>query len=59
MQKLTASVKKFWNAHKGQIAIFGIITTVLAVALNRTIVKQHNEFLTEKGLIEEYYAIEE
>jgi hypothetical protein len=54
---LISRTKKFVSDHKVAIAI-GATATVAFVAHRQT-VKAWNEFLTEKGLLEEYYNPDE
>lgn len=48
------SVKKFVEQHKVTIAV--VATASTGLYLNRIALKQHNDFLKEKGLYEEFYT---
>lgn len=50
-------VKAFVQKHKVAIAVVTTATTM--AVLNRMALKQHNDFLKEKGLYEEFYTPEE
>ena len=48
----TNGVKKFVRRHKVGIAV--ISTSALWIAVNRDAINAHNDFLTEKGLMNEF-----
>jgi hypothetical protein len=52
---------EFVSKHRVRIAVAttAVITTAACVALNRSAVKQWNEFLDEKGLKDEFYNSED
>lgn len=50
-------VKNFVSRHK--IAITVAATTTVCVVVQMKITKDWNEFLTEKGLLDEYYHMDE
>lgn len=59
MKKKLTSVKNFVYDNRGKIlattSVFGIAGTIVM----RSGIHQHNEFLREKGLYEEFYALVE
>jgi hypothetical protein len=57
MNKFLNTAKNIVVANKVTIAV--VATTVICIAINRRAINQHNEFLTEKGLLEEFYALED
>jgi len=57
IKQATVSTKNFVSKHRVVIAV--VTTTVVCGAINRAALKQHNEFLKEKGLYEEFYTPEE
>lgn len=60
MDKLENRLKKMENfvkRHRVGIAIAG--TTAFCVFMNRVALKQHEEFLADKGLLEEFYTQKE
>jgi hypothetical protein len=54
MNKTLAIAKKFVADHKVAIAVVATATAVLAI--ERVGFKQHDDFLKEHGLYEEFYA---
>lgn len=56
VQKATAPVR-FVSKHRVAIAVG--VTAVTCMAINRAALKQHNEFLKEHGLYEQFYTPEE
>lgn len=52
-----ATAKKFVAKHKVAIAITA--TAVTCLSINRYALRQHNDFLKEHNLYEEYYAPED
>lgn len=57
MNKKIDSVKKFVSKHRVAIAVGATIAVTTTAHI--MIVKQFNDFLTEKDLIDEYYMTEE
>lgn len=53
-KKALARSKKFVSDHRVGIAI--VITAACGVALNRSALRSHDNFLKEKGLYDEFYA---
>lgn len=53
MNKPLATAKNFVARHKTAIAVTA--TATIAVVVNQIALKQHNEFLKEHGLYEEFY----
>lgn len=53
LKKVTASSKKFVAKHRVAIAVAA--TTVVLAKVNRMALKQHDDFLREHGLYDEYY----
>lgn len=63
MSKLTVVAAGAKNAvvrHKTKIAVAAtaVVTATVCVAMNRSEIKQHDEFLKNHGLYDEYYAID-
>lgn len=54
MNKIAAASKKFVTDHK--VAITIVTTTAVVLAIERIGFKQHDDFLREHGLYEEFYA---
>lgn len=50
-------IRKFVSRHKVAITVFA--TSACWIAMNRAALKQHNDFLKERGLYEEFYTPEE
>lgn len=50
------SAKKIWDKNKGKIAIIATATTVGLVMVLRSNQKSVEGFLTEKGLLEEFWT---
>ncbi len=50
-------VKQFVEKHK--VAITVVATSTVWFALQRHAVRQHDEFLRERGLLDEYYTPED
>lgn len=57
IETTVASTKNFVHKHKTKIAV--VATATICLAINRTALKQHNEFLKEHGLYEAFYTPEE
>lgn len=49
--------RNFVRRHKVGLAVTA--TALACFALNQAALKQHNEFLAEKGLLDEFYSPEE
>lgn len=56
LKQKARSTKNFVKKHRVAIAVTATVTTM--VALNRKALQQHDEFLKEKGLYEEFYTPE-
>ena len=56
MKKTLATTKNFVVKHKVAIAVTG--TAVFCLYLNRLALAQHNDFLKERGLFDEFYTPE-
>ena len=46
-----------WKKHERKILIAATVTSTTAAVLMRTGIAQHNTFLKEKGLYDEFYAL--
>lgn len=57
MKKKLIASKNFVVKHKTAIAV--TTTAAACLVLNHMALKQHNEFLKEKGLYDEFYTPEE
>jgi len=57
MNKHLNTAKKFVARHRVAIAVTA--TTIVLTAVHVKIVANTNEFLEEKGLLEEFYALDE
>lgn len=57
VKKTVVSTKNFVVRHKTAVAV--AVTATVCLALNRSALNQHDEFLKEHGLFEEYYTPEE
>ena len=57
MNKTLASAQAFVDRHK--VAIIVGTVGLTAILLQQRAIKQHNDYLKEHGLYEEYYALEE
>jgi hypothetical protein len=53
------SVKNFVVKHERKILVTTTVVSTTAAVLMRTGLAQHNAFLKEKGLYEEFYALTE
>lgn len=51
------STKNFVSRHRVAIAVTA--TSIVWIYVNRSAMQQHNEFLKEKGLYEEFYTPED
>lgn len=54
VKKATTSTKNFVKKHRVAIAV--VTTAIACGAINRLALKQHDDFLKEKGLYEEFYT---
>lgn len=54
IKQAAARTKKFVEDHKVGIAV--TVTSVCWIAINRGAVKEHDDFLREKGLYDEFYT---
>lgn len=52
----TQAVKKFVRKHKTAIAV--VTTAAICITINRMALKQHDNFLKERGLYDEFYTPE-
>ena len=59
MHKLINFTKAYWHRNKGKIAVAGIISTAAVTSIALRAGREHNAFLKEKGLYEEYYTLDE
>jgi len=59
MKKQIASVKKFWADNKTKILATTTVLSVLVAVGMRAGLDQHDEFLKEHDLFDEYYRPEE
>lgn len=50
----TNPIKSFIERHKVGLAVTG--TAIIAVVVNRAALRQHDEFLKEKDLYDEFYT---
>ncbi len=57
IKKAAISTKKFVHDHRVAIAI--TVTTVICLKLNKVSLRDHDNFLTERGLIDEFYNAED
>jgi len=59
--KKIESLKLFVEEHKVGLAVMATftVTAVACLALNRVALTQHNDFLKEHDLYEEFYALDE
>lgn len=53
LEKVTTPVKKFVNDHK--VAITATVTAAICLAISKSATNQHDDFLKEKGLYDEFY----
>jgi hypothetical protein len=54
IKKATNSTKEFVKKHRVAIAV--VVTSACWLKINHIALAQHNEFLKEKGLYEEFYT---
>jgi hypothetical protein len=57
MEQRFAQAKEFVKKHRVAVAI--VSTASVCLTLNRYALKQHDDFLKEKGLYNEYYYLDE
>lgn len=57
IEKATASAKNFVVRHKTKLAVAA--TATVCYAIHKSALDQHNEFLKEHGLYEQFYTPEE
>lgn len=57
VETIPTRIKNFAKRHKTGIAVTA--TSAFWIWVNRTAIKQHNAFLTEKGLYDEFYQPED
>ena len=57
MKKKLIAAKNFVERHKTGIAVVG--TAAAATYIHIRVIAEHNEFLEKKGLLEEYYHMDE
>ena len=57
IKKIPARVKKFVKDHKVAVAV--ISTAAVCLKINRVALRDHDNFLAEKGLLDEFYSPEE
>lgn len=55
----TERVKSFWQKHKTKILVSGLVVTTASAAVLKGGLKQHDDFLKEKDLYDEFYHPEE
>lgn len=55
----TRAVKNFVVDHKTGLLVGALAVMTVVAAIQRSGIKDHNEFLKAKGLLEEYYALAE
>lgn len=54
IETIPTRLKNFAVRYRGSIAV--VATAITCLAINRYALKQHDEFLKEKGLFDEYYT---
>lgn len=59
MNKIINSTKAAWHKNKGKLAVAGIVTTIAVIKLHQLTMTQHNAFLKEKDLYDEFYTLDE
>lgn len=57
MKTKLSNIKKHFVTHKTAYAVLG--TATICLAINQRALREHDAFLEEKGLLQEYYAPEE
>jgi hypothetical protein len=57
--KALTSIKKFYVRNERKILVTTAVVATTAAVLMRTGIKQHNDFLKEHDLYEEFYALDE
>lgn len=58
-KKVTTRAKKIWADHKTKILTATTVLSTTTAVVMRIAIKQHDDFLREKGLYEEFYTEEE
>lgn len=59
MENQITSVKKFWAKNKDRILITSTVVLASVATIQQIGVRQHNDFLKEHGLFDEFYNPEE
>lgn len=59
MNEKTNPVKKFWADHKTKIVVTIVVALTAATVVQRFAINQHNDFLKDKNLFDEFYAMDE
>lgn len=59
VNKPSARIKKFWNAHKTKILVGTTVVTATVATIQAVGIRQHDEFLREKDLYDEFYTLNE
>ena len=56
-ESTTTTVKSFVARHKIALSVTTtmVATATVCIMMNQSAIKQHNDFLTEKGLFDEFY----
>jgi len=57
IKKTAKSTKQFVSKHRVAIAV--VTTATLCLAINKRAMREHDLFLEEKGLLEEFYTPED
>lgn len=55
MKKSLARVKEFWSDHKVAIMTTTLVAASTTIMVQGRALQEHNKFLKEKGLYDEYY----
>jgi hypothetical protein len=59
MKNAAVAVKDFVVANKTKILVTALVVTTTSVVLMRTGIAQHNQFLKDHDLYDEFYALTE
>ena len=59
MKEKLVSAKDFVARNKMKIVATIAVTATAVAVVEQIAIRQHNQFLEEKGLTEEFYAVEE
>jgi hypothetical protein len=59
MNKIIASAKKSWAANKTKIVSVALVTVTGVAFVQHVAIKQHNDFLKENDLFDQFYRIDE